>query len=371
MLPSSCLYKMKQKIQGYSMSYCWSNVLIKSDNSIRDALEIINDEALKVALVVDNNQHLIGVVTDGDIRRGLLKNLSLAEPVSLVTNSAPTTANIGTCREDLIELMEKKGILSVPLLDDGGKVVGLETLHGALHRPRYRNPVFLMAGGFGTRLRPLTDNCPKPMLEVGDKPILETVVRSFIKSGFVNFYISTHYMPELIQAHFGDGSNLGISVTYVHEETPLGTGGALGLLPKDLPKDLPLIMMNGDVLTKVDFQRLLDFHVTNNADATMCVREYDYQIPYGVVNGKGSKITSMVEKPVQRFFVNAGIYVVSPRVIRSVSANHRIDMPTLLEQHMQERDNVLMFPIHEYWLDIGRMDDFNRAQADIHTLGLD
>ncbi|WP_347361358.1 nucleotidyltransferase family protein, partial [Vibrio vulnificus] len=190
----------------------------------------------------------------------------------------------------------------------------------------------LMAGGFGTRLRPLTDNCPKPMLKIGNKPILETVIRSFIKAGFVNFYISTHYMPELIHAHFGDGSEFGVNITYVHEESPLGTGGALGLLPNDLPKDLPLIMMNGDVLTKVDFQRLLDFHVSHDADATMCVREYDYQIPYGVINGEGNKITSMVEKPIQRFFVNAGIYVVSPRVIQSVPENHRIDMPTLLEQ---------------------------------------
>ncbi|EHU9520878.1 nucleotidyltransferase family protein [Vibrio vulnificus] len=353
------------------MSYCWQKTLIREQNTVKQALEIINNEALRVALVVDNNQHLVGVVTDGDIRRGLLKNLTLAEPVSLVMNLSPTIAKMGTRREDLIELMEKKGILSIPLLDEAGKVVGLETLHGALHRPKYQNPVFLMAGGFGTRLRPLTDNCPKPMLKIGNKPILETVIRSFIKAGFVNFYISTHYMPELIHAHFGDGSEFGVNITYVHEESPLGTGGALGLLPNDLPKDLPLIMMNGDVLTKVDFQRLLDFHVSHDADATMCVREYDYQIPYGVINGEGNKITSMVEKPIQRFFVNAGIYVVSPRVIQSVPENHRIDMPTLLEQHMQERNNVLMFPIHEYWLDIGRMDDFNRAQADIHTLGLD
>ena len=353
------------------MSYCWNNVLIKPDNSIRNALEIINSEALRVALVVDKSQHLVGIVTDGDIRRGLLKNLSLAEPVSLVMNSSPTTAQAGTRRDLLIELMEKKGILSIPLLDDAGKVVGLETLHCALHRSTYQNPVFLMAGGFGNRLRPLTDKCPKPMLKIGDKPILETVICSFIKAGFVNFYISTHYMPELIQAHFGDGAELGVNITYVHEESPLGTGGALGLLPKDLPEGLPLIMMNGDVLTKVDFQRLLDFHITHDADATMCVREYEYQIPYGVINGEGNKITSMVEKPIQRFFVNAGIYVVSQRVIQSVPENYRIDMPTLLEQHMQERDNILMFPIHEYWLDIGRMDDFNRAQADINSLGLD
>ncbi|MEZ9057315.1 nucleotidyltransferase family protein [Vibrio pelagius] len=353
------------------MSHCWSNVLIKPDNTIRDALEIINNEALRVVLVVDEEDVLLGVVTDGDIRRGLLNNLPLTESVSKVMNASPTTALEGSSREELIDLMEKLDILSVPLLDVNGKVIGLETLHGALHQPKYQNPVFIMAGGFGTRLKPLTDTCPKPMLHIGNKPILETVIRSFIKAGFVNFYISTHYMPEQIQAHFGDGSEMGVNITYVHEERPLGTGGALGLLPKDLPKDLPLIMMNGDVLTKVDFQRLLDFHVDNGADATMCVREYDYQIPYGVINGEGNKITSMVEKPVQRFFVNAGIYVVSPEVIASVPKNHRVDMPTLLEEHMNERDNVLMFPIHEYWLDIGRMDDFNRAQADIHTLGLD
>lgn len=353
------------------MSHCWSNVLIKPDNTIRDALEIINNEALRVALVVDEEDVLLGVVTDGDIRRGLLNNLPLTEPVSEVMNTNPTTALENSSREKLIDLMERLDILSVPLLNVNGKVIGLETLHGALHQPKHQNPVFIMAGGFGTRLKPLTDTCPKPMLHIGNKPILETVIRSFIKAGFVNFYISTHYMPEQIQAYFGDGSEMGVNITYVHEEQPLGTGGALGLLPKDLPKDLPLIMMNGDVLTKVDFQRLLDFHVDNGADATMCVREYDYQIPYGVINGKGNKITSMVEKPIQRFFVNAGIYVVSPEVIASVPKNHRVDMPTLLEAHMNERDNVLMFPIHEYWLDIGRMDDFNRAQADIHTLGLD
>lgn len=352
------------------MSYCWKNVLIKPEHTILDALKIINNEALRVALVVDNNQTLVGVVTDGDIRRGLLKNLTLAEPVSLVMNLSPITAKVENSKEVLIELMEKKGILSIPLLDDTGKVVGLETLHGALHRPKYQNPVFLMAGGFGTRLRPLTDNCPKPMLKVGSKPILETVIRSFIKAGFINFYISTHYMPEVIEEHFGNGSAFGVNITYIHEKSPLGTGGALGLLPKDLPEGLPLIVMNGDVLTKVDFQRLLDFHVSHDADATMCVREYEYQVPYGVINGEGNKIKSMIEKPNQRFFVNAGIYVVSPKVIQSVPVNQPVDMPNLLEQHIQESNNVLMFPIYEYWLDIGRMADFKKAQVDIVTLGL-
>ncbi len=352
------------------MSHCWQKTLISESSTIKQALEIINSEALRVAVVVDQDKKLLGMITDGDIRRGLLSDFLLTDSVAKVMNSKPITAKQGITKEALVNIMEKNEILSVPLLDTGGKVVGLETLHSALSKDRYQNPVFIMAGGFGTRLRPLTDNCPKPMLKVGEKPILETVIKSFIRAGFSNFYISTHYMPEQIYQHFGDGSNLGVNISYVHEDTPLGTGGALGLLPDDIPRDLPLIMINGDVLTKVDFQRLLNFHLENDADATMCVREYDYQIPYGVINGDGNQITSMVEKPIQRFFVNAGIYVVSPRVIQSVEKNQKIDMPTLLEQHMEERQKVLMFPIHEYWLDIGRMDDFNRAQVDILSLGL-
>ena len=352
------------------MSNSWTNILITPQTSIIDALKVIDNEALQVALIVNETQKLLGVVTDGDIRRGILNNVPLDSPVEKVMNRDPVTATVGSPRDRLIELMESKSILVIPLIKEQ-RVVGLETLHKTFDKIVYENPVFIMAGGFGTRLRPLTDDCPKPMLKVGNKPILEIVIRSFIKAGFVNFYISTHYMPEQIQQHFGDGSGLGVNITYVHENTPLGTGGALGLLPVDLPKNLPVIMMNGDVLTKVDFQRLLEFHCENQADATMCVREYEYQIPYGVINGEGNKITCMVEKPIQRYFVNAGIYVLSPQVIQSVPINYHIDMPTLLEQHMKERDKVLMFPVHEYWLDIGRMDDFNRAQSDIHTLGLD
>lgn len=352
------------------MNYNWKKILINPNSTIRDALEIINNESLRVALVVNEHNELLGIVTDGDIRRGLLNNYHLTTKISSVMNASPTTASVAVPRDHLVEIMNSKDILSIPILDHG-KVVNLETIRSITGQTFYQNPIFLMAGGFGTRLKPLTDSCPKPMLKIGGRPMLETVIRGFIRSGFINFYISTHYMPEQIQDYFGDGSSLGVNITYIHEDKPLGTGGALGLLPEDLPEDLPLIMMNGDILTKVDFQRLLEFHTEYGADATMCVREYDYQIPYGVVRGEGIKIISMEEKPVQHFFVNAGIYVVSSRVIRSVPKNHHIDMPTLLEQHMEEREKVLMFPIHEYWLDIGRMDDFNRAQADIHSLGLD
>lgn len=350
------------------MSTNWKNIAIAPESSIRDALLLLDKEALRIALVVDANDQLLGVLTDGDVRRGLLRNCTLQSPVSDVMNPRPLTAELGTPRRDLVKLMTRKKLLSIPLLKDS-KVVGLETLQTAADGVQYDNPVFLMAGGFGSRLKPLTDACPKPMLKVGDKPILEIVLNSFIRAGFHNFYISLHYMPEQIQAYFGDGSRWNVSINYIYEQEPLGTGGALGLLPDSLP-DLPLILMNGDLLTTIDFEQLLQFHNKQLADATMCVRDYEYQIPFGVINGDGNKVTGMIEKPIQRLFVNAGIYVVSPKVRKQVKANQRIDMPTLLEQNIEKNNAVLMFPIHEYWLDIGRIDDYQRAQIDVVNLGL-
>ncbi|WP_068547299.1 nucleotidyltransferase family protein [Thalassotalea crassostreae] len=344
------------------------DILISPTSSIREALEIISIGAHRSALVIDDKNNLLGIVTDGDVRRGLLKGLALTNPVETVMNKKPLTLPYPADKKQALALMEAKSILSIPVLK-GEELVGLETIHDAMSATTYENPVFIMAGGFGTRLRPLTDNCPKPMLEVGDKPILETVILQFKKNGFKNFYISTHFLPEVIMDHFGDGSKFGVNVTYVHEDSPLGTGGALSLLPESTPK-LPLIMINGDVLTKLNFKRLLKFHNQNDACATMCVREYDYQIPYGVINSDGIKITSMVEKPTHTFFVNTGIYVLEPEVFADLELNQIIDLPTLLEQQIDNDKNVFLYPLHEYWLDIGRMDDFKKAQVDIETLGL-
>ena len=349
------------------MSYNWKKILVSPLNHIQDVLKVINNESLQLALVVDLDNRLLGTVTDGDIRRALINGIPLSNPISEIMFTVPTFTDCSTSKAKILELMNAKQLNSIPILDNG-IVVGLETIHHITQKAKYDNPVFLMAGGFGTRLKPLTDNCPKPLLKVGDKPILETVLLGFVKSGFHNFYISTHYLPEMIKEYFGNGEKWGVSINYVHEEHPLGTGGALGLLPKDLP-ELPVIMMNGDVLTKVDLEALLAFHNENDANATMCVREYEYQVPFGVIESEGNKIKSMVEKPVQRFHVNAGIYVVGRNIIEQVNNNEVVDMPTLLERYLDE--SVLMFPFHEYWLDIGRIDDFNRAQIDIQTLGID
>lgn len=347
----------------------WQNVLISPTDTIKHALKVIDQEALRVALVVENEK-LLGVVTDGDIRRGILAGFGLEEPASEVMNKTPLTADSNLNTQELQQLMYDRDILSLPLVDKHGKLVGLKTLNDTLKVQKRENPVFIMAGGFGTRLRPLTDNCPKPMLEVGGKPMLEILINNFKVHGFYKFFISTHYLPEVIHAHFGDGSDFGVEISYVHEESPLGTGGALSLLPESMPKE-SLIMINGDILTNVDFSKVLDFHDENGAVATMCVRDYEIKVPFGVIEGEGHKISCIVEKPTYRYFVNAGIYIISNQIIRSLKGKDTyLDMPTLFEQQKNAEKKVLKFPIHEYWLDIGRHNDFEKAQKDIYSLGL-
>ncbi|WP_119968792.1 nucleotidyltransferase family protein [Shewanella japonica] len=345
------------------------NILISPDVKIRDALKVIDNEAMHAALVVLDCNKLIGLVTDGDIRRGLINGISIDDPVSEIMNRSPTSATTSMSNESLKVIMQKKKILLLPIVDENGRLVNVKTLHETLEIKKLDNPVFLMAGGFGTRLRPLTDNCPKPMLKLGGKPMLEILINHFKNHGFYKFYISTHYLPEVIMNHFGDGRQDDIEITYVHEDAPLGTGGALSLLPKSIPK-LPLIMINGDILTNVNFRKVLDFHEENQADATMCVRDYEIKVPFGVIEGKGNEISNIVEKPTYRYFVNAGIYVISNKVIKSLSSNEYLDMPTLFENLKANDEKALKFPIHEYWLDVGRHDDFNRAQEDIHDLGV-
>jgi len=345
----------------------WKSVILTPEATIRDAMRTIDEAALRIALVCNEQQELLGTVTDGDIRRGLLAECDMHDPVTQVMNTSPVVIKLTDTRQQRIALMDKHDLLALPVTDDNNCLVGLETLHQVLQPKKRDNPVFIMAGGFGTRLRPLTDHCPKPMLRVGDKPMLEHLINQFIAFGFHDFYISTHYMPDQISDHFGDGSEWNVTVTYIHEDAPLGTGGALGLLPKNLPK-LPLIMMNGDVLTKVDFKRLLDCHELNQFDATMCVRELEHKISFGVVESEDDLITAMVEKPTYRYNINTGIYVLSPECVASVKPNIKIDLPTLLAQRMEQEEKVGIYTTYDYWLDIGQMADYQKAQQDIKGL---
>lgn len=346
-----------------NMDHTWKVAVVPLTARAEDALRVLDEGGLRIALVVDEDGRLNGIVTDSEVRRALLRRVDFSSSVSAIMNFKPTTAHWKTPRVTVHAIMAKQSLLHMPLLDDEDRIVGLETIEDLHRAPVRDNWVFLMAGGFGTRLKPLTDDCPKPLLPVGGKPILETILESFIAAGFHRFYVSVHYLAERIKSHFGDGSQWGVTVKYVEEETPLGTGGALGLLPET--DGLPVVVINGDVLTRLDFNALVDFHDAQDADMTLCVREYDVKVPFGVVEGKDSQVTDIVEKPVHRFLVNAGVYVIGPTILEELKPARRIDMPDLVKDCLARNGKVGMFPIHEYWIDIGIPEDFHKAQQDV------
>ena len=341
----------------------WQNVVVNTSSTLEQAIQVMEAGALRIVLVVDDQNKLRGTVTDGDLRRALIKQVNLQSSVDSVMCAKPLVVDKTIAREDVIRLLERNKLLHMPVVNDDDELVGLHTIDDFYTSSKYDNIVFLMAGGFGTRLRPLTNSCPKPMLKIGDKPILELILESFIKSGFHRFYISLHYLPEMIKSYFGDGSKWGVSIEYVNEDKPLGTAGALGLLPQE-KIDAPVFVMNGDLLTDVDFVSMREFHLEHDSVATMGVREYEHQVPYGVIEMDGSRISSVVEKPTQKFFVNAGIYVLSETLVKSIKKGQYLDMPDLLAEQISDDKQVSSFPIREYWLDIGRMNDFERAQEE-------
>jgi len=343
---------------------------LKSNHTIREALGCLNKAPFNPVLVTSEMNKLLGSITDGDVRRGLINGFSLDDSVSSIMNANPVVGLNVHSSFELKGIMELNALTSVPVVDERGYLIRVESIANKKDRAKHQNPVFIMAGGFGKRLLPLTETCPKPMLSLGGKPILHSIIDGFIEAGFSNFYISTHYLPDVIRDYFGDGQDLDVSITYVHEEVPMGTGGALALLPRGMV-DLPVIMINGDIITKIDFEGLLNYHVNHGQSATMCVRKFNYQIPFGVIKGDvDGRVLSMVEKPTHESLVNAGIYVLAPSVVSSVTKGVPIDMPAVLESQIAMGQVVHMFPIHEYWLDVGRIADFEQAKGDYQKNGV-
>lgn len=325
-------------------------------------MKIIDDSSMQFAAVVDETLNLLGTVTDGDIRRGILRGEGLDVPIKQVMNSSPVSACINNTYSDCLNLLKKHKLKQLPIIDMDNRIIDIIFADEDPATKDNGNTVILMAGGLGTRLRPLTENIPKPMLNVGNKPILETIIEGFKQYGFTNFILSVNYKKEVIQDYFQDGSAFGVSISYIEEDKRMGTAGALSLL-KEKPSS-PIFVMNGDLLTQVNFEQLLQFHEETEAAATMCVREYEYQIPYGVIETEGQQLVSIKEKPMHRSFVNAGIYVLSPEVFDYIPQDEFYDMPDLFKKLMDEQNNVSAFPVREYWLDIGRMADFEQANSD-------
>jgi dTDP-glucose pyrophosphorylase len=340
------------------------DITISKNTLLKDVLKIIDQSSKQICLVLDENKKLLGTISDGDIRRALLRNISLDDTVENVYFKNPTVASINDSREVILNICKIKKIHQIPIVDDDYLIIGLERLEELIGAPIKKNKAVLMVGGLGTRLRPLTDSTPKPLLHVGGKPILQTIVERLVSHGFVEIIMCVSYKSNMIQDFFEDGSKFGANIKYIHEEKRLGTAGALSLLTdKKKPKE-PFFVMNGDLLTTVNFEHLLDFHLSNHSKATMCVREYDFQVPYGVVSIKDGRIKTIDEKPTHKFFVSAGMYVLNPPCIDIIPKNQYYDMPSLFEKMIEGNNKVISFPLHEYWVDIGKIDQYNRANQE-------
>lgn len=326
-------------------------------------MEVMSTERIGIALVVDQDELLLGIVVDADLRKAILQGRGLDAPLATVMNSRPLTAPADAPRAQLVHLFEVHNKSWIPLVDANGRVAGLALLSEYLRTPPQPNWVVLMAGGLGTRLRPVTDDRPKPMVRLGDRPLLEIIFEQFISSGFRHFYLAVNYLAEQVIDYFGDGSRWGIEIRYLRETRPLGTAGALALIEE--PLERPAIVMNGDLLTKVNFRALLDFHLAENYLATLCIRRFEIPIPYGVVATEGYRFRGIQEKPTYRMFTSAGISVLDPSVLPWVPRDTFFDMPTLLEEINRRRPkSVGCFPVEEYWVDIGQPLDYQRAQLD-------
>ncbi|UQZ33835.1 alcohol dehydrogenase [Paenibacillus sp. PK3_47] len=340
----------------------WREILIAPETTILNVMEIIDKSSLQFAVVIDKENRLLGTVTDGDIRRGILRGHPLDTAIEQVMNNNPVYERYGKRASYYKELIKEKKLKQLPIVNGRKQIENILFAEDILKFLQKENTVILMAGGMGTRLRPLTDDIPKPMLKVGGKPILETIIESFKSFGFTNFLLSVNYKKEVIENYFQDGTHFGVRIQYIEEGKRLGTAGALSLLTQQ-PK-LPFFVMNSDLLTKINYEQLLDFHQESASMATMCVREYEYQIPYGVIETDQHRLLSIVEKPKHKSFVNAGIYVLNPEILQYVPEDEFYDMPDLFKNLIMMNKEVSAFPLREYWLDIGQAADYDKANGD-------
>lgn len=347
----------------------WRELLVKKEASLREAMVVIDKGATKTAFVTDCSDILIGVITDGDIRRGLLQKADLETTVSALMNPCPVTCSVFSSREEVKKKILKNQMYCIPILD-GKKIVDVVLLNDVDKYEKRKNPVLIMAGGFGKRLRPLTDKVPKPMLPINGKPVLEYLIENLKRQGFEKLYISTHYLSEVIEQYFKFGEKWDVEISYLHEEAPLGTAGALSLLPSDLP-DIPVLVVNSDVLTDLNFSDFLDFHIQKKFFATVCLREFEFEVPFGVVETTSATVTGIKEKPSFRFDINAGIYILAKGFIERISKNHYVDMPDCIAQSIKEGNAIGSKKHLGYWLDMGKMSDYEKAQLDFKRfLGL-
>lgn len=334
--------------------------LLPLESSVQDAIQSLDRSGLQIVIVVGEDDALAGTVTDGDIRRGLLRGLDLSSPISAILQHDPFVVPPQLGRDSVVQLMRANRIHQLPIVEQDRRVAGLH-LWDELQAPVARaNTMVIMAGGKGVRLLPHTENCPKPMLPIGGKPMLEHIIERAQSDGFEHFVIAVHYLGHVIEDYFSDGAKWGARIDYLREREPLGTGGALSLLsPRP---EHAFLVTNGDVLTDVRYSEILDFHQRLNSAATMAVRAHEWQHPFGVVRTKGMDIVGFEEKPTYRTHVNAGIYVIEPRALELLQPHAHCNMPTLFDRLKERDERTIVYPMHEPWLDVGRPADLEEAR---------
>jgi len=340
-------------------SAIWQQAILPASATIREAIQNLDQVAIKIVMVTNEAGMLEGTIADGDIRRGLLKGLDLNSPISKVIHHNPLIVPPEINLEQVKQLMVSNKIQQIPVVDEKNRIVGLH-LWDTIIDPQVRsNLMVIMAGGMGTRLRPHTENCPKPMLPLAGKPMLEHIIERAKLNGFRHFVLAINYLGYMIEDHFCNGDSFGVQIEYLREESPLGTAGALALI-NPLP-DAPFVVTNGDVITDINYGELLDFHYRYTASATMAVRMHEWQNPFGVVQTKGLDIIGFEEKPISRSHINAGIYALDPSTLSLITPNTSCHMPTLFKFLQSKQLRTIAYPIHEPWLDVGRPDDLEQA----------
>jgi dTDP-glucose pyrophosphorylase len=339
----------------------WPNAILPVFSSIEQVIHVLNEVGLRIVLVTDANGVLVGTISDGDIRRGLLRDLKITSPASEVMNRKPITVPETFSKEDVLQIMYLNKIYQIPIVDRNLKVVGLHVWDQEIAQTSHTNVMVIMAGGKGTRLLPMTERIPKPMLRLKEKPMLEHIIERAKAQGFSRFILAIHHLGEVIEEYFGDGKSLGVNISYIKEKTPLGTAGALRLIEPKPPG--PIVVTNGDVLTDINYVDMLDFHNHSNGTATMAVQVREWQNPYGVVSTDGIDITNYEEKPITRTLINAGVYVVNPSVLELLSDLTSYDMPQLFELARERGMKTVAYFAHESWVDIGSHEDFDSASG--------
>ena len=337
----------------------WRDSIVKINTPIKIAIERLNKVGIKIALVLDENFRLLGTISDGDFRRGMLSGLTLEDTVEKIMNKNPRTVNQGTSRLEILKLMYDTKILQIPIVDRNNFVIGLHLWDDISVQAKYSNIMVIMAGGKGSRLHPQTENRPKPMLLVAGIPILEHIIKRARSQGFNHFIIAINYLGQIIEDYFKDGHKFGVKIEYLHEDVPLGTAGALSLLSHR--PERAFIVTNGDVITDINYSDFLEYHTVQNAAATVAVHTHEFQIPYGVVQINGLEVESYEEKPIVSSLINAGVYALDPDILDLITEPKFRDMPELLDISRELKKKVIVYPLHESWIDIGRPIDLEIA----------